>query len=59
MVHSFEDFSPWLVGPVALGLWEDGVSWQRYVVEETALLMARNQEEEETGAPFTGIPSMP
>jgi hypothetical protein len=54
LAHSFRGFSPWSLGPFALGLSWHSTAWQQCVVEE-----AESKETEERGQglniPFKGV----
>jgi hypothetical protein len=34
-VHSFGDFSPWLVNSIVLGMWQGKTSWWEYTMEQS------------------------
>jgi hypothetical protein len=41
LVYSFGDFSPWLTGPIALGLWQYSTSQQEHMVAEASSLLGQ------------------
>jgi hypothetical protein len=58
LTHSFRGFSPWSLGPVALGLWQHGTSWWEYMAEEVCSPHGdwEAKKEKQEGAGITVFP---